>query len=66
MNRSIFASNLNQDRKYEHLLIELETSDSSTVALVLRLPPDFPRWRIQILIKTIAETELFKKLLLIN
>ena len=37
MNRSIFSSNLNQDSKYEHLLIELETSDTSTVALVLRL-----------------------------
>lgn len=37
MSRSIFSTNSNLDSKYEHLLIELETSDNSTVALVLRL-----------------------------
>lgn len=33
---TIFLSGANLDSKYEHLLVELETSDTSTVALVLR------------------------------
>lgn len=41
MSRSIFSNNSNTDSKYDHLLVELETSDTSTVALVLRLTLHF-------------------------